>query len=679
VTGRLPRGRLNLVAVLCALPLLVALGRVIWLQAVQGPELRRRADSQQTRRVYLPPTRGEIRDRNGVSLAHSCYNYSIVAEPARVEDPRGAARLLARALNTSERALEKKLRSRRPQVDVWRQVTPLLERRVDLSALPGVYERLELKRGYPQGSSAAQVVGWVDSEGRGAGGIEREFDSILRGHPGWSTELRDGLGNSYPALGKRSKPAVPGHSVVLTLDAAFQDVAASELRKKVEELDAKGGALVAVDPRTGEILAMASWPTFDPEQVRQANPEGFKNRALADPYEPGSTFKLVATAAALVDHLLEPNTPIHCEEGRYRLAGRNFTDHHSYGTLPFRSCFAVSSNIAFAKVGELCGPRLYDLALALGFGRRTGVPLPGESPGLMREPGRWSRTSASTLAIGYEVLATPLQLALAYATVANDGVRMRPQLIKAILDPEGRVVYQGRPQAAQRVLEPAVARTIRSFMREVMTDGTGAEANLGWIEVGGKTGTSEKFVDGSYRSSKHYASFVGVAPLENPQIVLCVMLDEPHGDVFGGSAAAPVFREILESSGRMPGARVRPEYDVVSVPAPGPMRETFLLPAGVTAGDGQVEIPQTPSPGDGLPDVRGQSLRQALLVLRAHGVQVRVRGTGVVERQDPAPGSAVSGTVELTCSPSGATTLVGAPGGGPQVWPAGGSAAPGRR
>ena len=652
MNGRLSGARLHVVAILCVLPLGLALGRTVWLQAVRGAELRRQADSQQIRRVYQPPVRGEITDRNGVVLARSQYNHSIVAEPAKVKDPARTARILARILGTSPARIEKKLRMhRRGQVDVWRQVTPSLERRREWKDLPGISERVDLKRLYPEGPSAAHVVGYLDAEGRGRSGIERELDSLLQGRPGWATEFCDARGRRYPALGKQSKPAVPGYNVVLTLDAAFQDVAASELRRQVEALDAKGGALVAVDPRTGEVLALASWPSFDPERVGSADKEALRNRVIGTAYEPGSTFKLVPAATALMHGLLEPSTPISCEEGTYRLAGRTFRDHHPYGVLPFRSCFAVSSNIAFAKVGELCGELLYPTAHALGFGEATGLPLPGEDRGLLRDPARrkWSRTSAPTLAIGYELLATPMQLAMAYATVANDGVRMRPRLVKAILDPDGHVVYRTRPQPVRRVMEPSVARTLLSFLRGVMTEGTASSIGISWVNVGGKTGTAEKYADGRYWPSRHYASFVGIAPIEDPELVCFVMIDEPKGRTFGATAAAPVFREVLESLGRLPGARLAPEYATVSVPMPSKGGVKAWVSPELTAGPEPKAIRTFPVEGGGIPDVRGHSLRQALLLLRPYGVQVRVRGSGLVRTQVPGPGSRPDGPVTLVC------------------------------
>jgi len=657
--GRGSHHRLQLVTVLCALPLVAVLLRVGWLETVNGEELRQRAESQHVLRVWLPPHRGRISDRNGEPLAYTMFNYSIVAEPSRVKDPARTARILGKALDLSPRRIEHLLRSRRRQVYLERRVTPMLERRVDLSALPGIEERLELKRVYPQGESSAHVVGYLDDANVGRGGIESTYDELLRGHPGWNTELRDGLGHSVTALGRRSKPAEPGHDVTLTLDATLQDVAASELREAGERLHARGGSFVAVDPGTGEILAMASWPSFDPGRVGRAKPEAMRNRVIVDPYEPGSTFKLVAASTALGDGTLEPGTPIHCEEGSYNFGGYTITDHHPYGTLTFKDCFAFSSNIAFAKVGNLCGERLYDTARALGFGQATGIPLAGEASGVLRPPPTWSRRSAATIAIGYEVMVTPLQMAMAYAAVANGGVLLRPQLVRSIRNSDGKETFHCRRQEVRRVMDPETARTMRGFMRGVMTHGTGSGADISWMEVGGKTGTTEKYTAGGYSNSKHYASFVGIAPLDDPKLVCFIMLDEPdRASSYGGSAAAPVFHEVMEAYGRLPGSSLGPEYDTLVVQKPEVSRSRDWMAPPLHAGPETAGFPGTPSPGHGLPDVRGESLRRALQVLRAYGVTAKVSGTGVVRAQSPAPGAGARGPVRLSCSQEGSGTVV---------------------
>jgi cell division protein FtsI (penicillin-binding protein 3) len=657
VIGRSSLRRLQLVAGLCLLPLAVVVVRVAWLQIVAGEELQDRAESQHLVRIWQPPYRGAVVDRNGEPLAYSLFSSSIVAEPARIKDRAHTAQVLAEELDMPKARIERMLRGKKGMVPLVNRASRAFESDIDLSRLSGVYRRVELKRVYPLGPSAAHLVGFLDHRKRGQGGVEKTYDEILRGHPGWSTQLRDGKGHRYEAPGRRSKPAVPGHTIALTIDATLQDVAASALQDQVERLGARGGALVAIEPATGNILAMVSFPTYDPERIKEASNDALRNRVVSDPYEPGSTFKLVAAATALEDDVVSPTSIIHCEEGSYDFGGFRITDHHPYGALTFRDCFAVSSNIAFAKVGRSCGSGLFDTARRLGIGSPTGIPLAGESAGVLRPPSRWSGRTPETLAIGYEVMTTPLQLAMAYGAVANDGILMRPQIVQSITDPEGNVLYEARAEPVRRALSPRVARTLREFMGEVVVSGTGKEAALSWLTVGGKTGTSEKLVDGRYSSQRHYASFVGLAPVEDPRIVCLIMIDEPKGGKqFGGSAAAPVFRGMMESWGRLPEAWIRPEFEELVIPKPPRDREGRFGPASAYADKAVPAVAGVT--GKGVPDVRNKSLRDALQTLRSYGLTARFRGSGIVTRQDPPPGSRGTGPVTLWCSKGGAAALV---------------------
>jgi len=658
--GQGTRSRLWIVAAFCVLPLLSVLGRVGWLTLVQGSDMARRAESQQVRRVWLQPERGRILDRTGEPIAYTMYNQSVLAVPAQVVNPAKTAATLASALGLPRRAVETKLRSSsKRQVYIDNRVTPMLDRKFALTSMPGISQTLELKRVYPLADAAAHVIGFIDHEEDGQAGIENELDDVLRGEPGWATELRDGFGNSYLALGRRMKSAKAGNDVMLTIDATLQDVAASELKAAAESLEAKSAALVAVDPKTGDVLAMVSWPTFDPSRVRDADRMALRNRVVTDPYEPGSTFKLVCATTALSEGIMRPNTMIHCENGRFNFGGFTVTDHHPHGLITFKDCFAVSSNIAFAKVGRMCGSRLYTTARGYGFGSPTGIGLAGETSGLLKAPSQWSGRTSATMAYGYEVMVTPLQMAMAYAAVANGGILMRPQLVRRVTTPEGKVVFESRPQPVRRALDAGTAATLRSFMHEVMVSGTGKGANVDWMDIGGKTGTTEKLKDGAYSSAAHYASFVGIAPLEDPKLVCFILLDEPKGATFGGSAAAPVFKRVLESFGRLPDSWLRPKYERLLV------EDTHPAPPRAAVWRGTREANAAPArlaglepQGDGLPDLRGMPLRGALQVLSPYGLQVEVHGSGVVKEQEPAPGSAIEGPIVLTGDRDGSPVLL---------------------
>ena len=583
MTGGIPRGRLNLVATLCLVPFVLLVPRLAWLQLVEKGKFDEVAQRQRYVHRWLPPLRGDIVDRHGRRLAFS------VPDTARAGG---------------------------------------------------------MRRIYPYAERASQLLGDLNHEGQGADGLERAYEEELRGHPGYTVMTRDGDQNQFYSVPGSGRPPVPGYQLELSIDANLQDIAASRLRQQVERMGARRGVAVAVDPRTGDVLAMAGWPAFDPAG---GGPHASQRtlRAVTDPYEPGSTAKIIPTLAALDDDLFRPESVIHCENGRFTMDGRTFTDHHAYGSLTLRDCFAVSSNIAFAKVGKTCGERLYDTARRLGFGSATGVGLP-ESAGRLRDPEDWTRESAPSIAIGYEIMVTPLQLAMAYAAVANEGVLMRPRLLRSLVDRDGEVVFHAEPEAVGRVTDAKTANTVLAFMRRVVSDGTGKEAALSWTSVGGKTGTSEQYRDGAYSSRHHYATFVGVAPLEDPRIVLLVMIDDPARDPvggFGGSAAAPVFHEILEAYARVDDALLKPVLAEVAVQRRGGGRS--LIPeVGATvpeSSDGAY------TPADGVPDVRTLSKRQALRVLRQRGYDARLRGTGQVVSQDPEPGTRNARVITLVC------------------------------
>ena len=587
---RYRRTRLDLIPLLWALPLALIIPRLLWLQVAQVDQLDRRAERQRMQRVTVPAQRGDIVDRHGRPMAYSL-------------------------------------------ADTSSSTAYSMARRV-----------------YPYGARAAQLVGFLNSNGKGAAGLEKRFEKTLRGHPGWATRLRDGDPTdkkpNFILPNSRSRKPERGHTVVLTIDAAVQDIAAGAIDDAVKNLEAKRGVVVAVDPRTGDVLAIAGSPTFDPERPANFPYSRYGLRAVSDPVEPGSTAKLIPALAALRSGTITPETIIHCEDGRYRMGRRLITDHDPYGALTFRRCFAVSSNIAFAKVGELLDPNaLYATARDLGFGRASGIHLPGESRGRVYPVKRWTRESAPSISIGYEILVTPLQLAMAYSAIANDGVLMRPRILKALLGSEEDSHVEFRPESAQRVCEPSEARLLKEFMSEVVEDGTGGAASLPWARVGGKTGTAEKLINGAYSRKNHLTTFVGMAPVEDPRIVVLVMIDDPQKEIWGGTAAAPVFKRVLEAYARVDKALIHPDYPEVVVAPEGERSLVSLIEPAVAGGAASVS--GTLSNSGGLPDVRGMSTRRALQVLG--GEAVHVVGSGVVCSQKPAPGTRAEGSVTLTC------------------------------
>jgi len=594
VNGRNHLGRLKLTAVFCLLPFVLVIPRLFWLQIVDGGDLNRRSLFQNMSRTWIPPHRGEIRDRDGACLAFSVADTLTYGNRTRI---------------------------------------------------------------YPYGESVAQVVGVTGPDGVGRSGIEKELDGALQGHPGWGTELRDATGKRFLFSTRPGKSETSGYDVVLTIDADLQDVAMTRLEEAVRRLKARWASLVAVDPRTGEVLAMVSWPPYDPDDTTHTadTKRRVGNRAVTEAIEPGSTFKLITAATALRERLLSPNTLIHCENGSYRIGRRTIHDHKPFGILPFHACFAHSSNIAFSKVGETCGRMLYDTAREFRFGSATGIRLPGESNG--RLPREWKPMTPASMAMGYEVMATELQITMAYAAVANDGVLMRPYILKSLLDSSGKEVFTNLPEPRSRVVEPAVCRQLKGFLAEVVEDGTGKAAALGWTRVGGKTGTTRKVVGGKYTNRHHYASFVGMAPLDDPDMVMMVVVDDPN-TTYGGAAAAPIFHDVLDAYQRIPGARLSPDYVTVRTAEDGRSDKILsaLLPEKAEAGTGGTKA-ETPGGPRGVPEVRGMALRRALQTLRSLGIKATVEGTGWVVRQVPPPGGKPVRSMRLLCEPPPARAL----------------------
>lgn len=526
--------------------------RLIALQALQHEPLL--AEAVRTRRLIqeTEARRGHILDRNGRTLAISGVAKTLCADPARME-PGEAARwadTLGTALGVDRETLQDRFTSGRRFAYVKRKMTAAeAEGVAELKLPPGVfYTEEEPVRVYPQGTALSHVLGFVDHRHEGAEGVELEKDSFLRGLGGWVVTEQDRFRREMlPNRGAHVEPR-NGCSVVLTVDTVIQHIAEIELEKGIEEHGANWGCVVVLDPRTGEILALANRPTFDPNDPGAALPEARRNRAVTDRYEPGSTFKVVVLAAALNEGIVRLDQQFDCENGRFLYNRRILHDHHSYGLLTVEDILVKSSNIGAAKVGlRLGAQRLHDYIRRFGFGAPTGIELPLEAQGVVHPVNRWSGISITRIPMGHEVDATPLQVACAFAAIANDGVLMAPQIVREVRSPDGRLLRSFPPRAVRRVVDERTAHALlRPLMRVVSPEGTAADAAIEGYEVAGKTGTTQKLVDGHYSRTQHIASFVGFAPARDPAVCAIVVLDEPKTSMYGGKTAAPIFREIMD-------------------------------------------------------------------------------------------------------------------------------------
>ncbi|HVI71458.1 MAG TPA: penicillin-binding protein 2, partial [Pyrinomonadaceae bacterium] len=542
---------------------------MVYLQFSQHENLVNRARQQQQNAIETGPQRGELLDRQERQLARSVQTVSLFLDPDGLDTPAldRNAQQLAQSLGLKQAELTKQFREaqaeKRRFLWIARRLDADLANKVVAMNLPGVHAQLEPKRYYPNGSLAAHILGYVGLDGQGLGGVEQFYNSKIAGEPGQLFLEKDATGKSYESYEVASKP---GQTVVLTIDQSIQYQAEQALQAAVQRTRAKSGTVIVLDPRSGEILALANAPTFDPNRVADAKPETRSNWALQNIYEPGSTFKIVAFSAALDKHLVKADDRIDCQMGAITVAGRVVHDHSRFGTLTIAEALAKSSNVAAIKLGVRVGdPTMYEYIRRFGFGSRTGIELPGETAGLLRKVERWQPSSIGSIAIGQEIGVTPVQMVAAFGALANDGVRIAPHLIREVRNAGGTVVYRAQPEQ-RRVISSETAMAIRGMLEGVTLRGTAKAAQLDGYSAAGKTGTAQKIdpKTRAYSATKHIASFVGFAPVSNPQVVIIVVMDEPAGAYHGGDVAAPVFREVAELI--LPGLGVMPDIEVKSIP-----------------------------------------------------------------------------------------------------------------
>ncbi len=526
--------------------------RLVYLQVSQHDALGERARSQQQHAIETSPQRGALLDRQERELARSIQTESIFIDAAGLEnagDINCVAVGLATVLQLKQEDLRRKLDEAKTKNSrfIWiaRRVSAEQATEIRGLGLPGVNFRSEPKRFYPNGSIAAHVLGFVGVDGAGLGGVEQFYNEKITGEPGKLFIERDSEGTPYESF---EQPGKPGQTIVLTLDHSIQFRAEQALLAAVTKSRAKSGTAIVLDPRSGEILALANAPTFDPNKPGEARPEARSNWALQNIYEPGSTFKIISFSAALEKGLVKPDDRIDCQMGAIKVAGRVVHDHHAFGSLTITEALAKSSNVAAIKLGIRVGdPTMYEYIKRFGFGSRTGIELPGETAGLLRPVSRWQPSSIGSIAIGQEIGVTPLQMAAAFGALANDGVRVAPHLVREVRTATGATVYRANPEQ-RRVVNAETARALRQMLESVTLNGTAKLAQLNGYTAAGKTGTAQKIdpKTKTYSSTKHVASFVGFAPVNNPSVVIIVVIDEPGGAYHGGDVAAPVFRDIAE-------------------------------------------------------------------------------------------------------------------------------------
>ena len=650
--------------------MLVLAGRLYHLQIIRYVDLAARGERQQQRTIEVAPKRGTIYDRQLQPLAMSLAVESIFAVPSEIPNPEMTAGLLASALGVEKGDLLGRFQTFKSFCWVKRKVSNEEAVRTRDLNLKGVYFQKEMKRFYPKGDLAAQVMGYVGLDDNGLGGLEYRFNDDIKGTPGRVLVAADARRQSFASTAREGRP---GKSVVLTLDQNIQYIAEKALSEAAAKWQTGSGTVVVQNPQTGEVLAMASYPNFNPNDLGKSDPEARINRAVSWVFEPGSTFKLVTVAAALEENLTRPDEVINCQYGSITLFGHTIHDHEPFGDLTVRQVMAKSSGVGAIKLGLRLGQdRLYRYIRAFGFGEEAGIDLPGEERGLLRSPSHWSGISIGEISMGQEIGATAVQITCAYSAIANGGILYPPRVVREVVQGErqGEVVAG----SGRRVVSARTAAQMREILAEVVENGTGTLAQPAGYTAAGKTGTAQKIdSSGSYSKTHYIASFVGFAPVKNPAVTILVVIDSPVGAIYGREVAAPVFRSIAEQTLgylNVPHDKPSPLPQVATSAPAGSPRQTRGDRAGFpslrSGFTGEATSPVRPvsyasdalaSPvteasmtlDDGpmvvVPDLAGKTLRQVAEECQELGLDLHIRGSGLaVDQMPPAQAQVPAGS-----------------------------------
>ena len=632
--------------------------RAYQLQVIERDSLRDTAESGIIGTTKLPPERGTIYDREKNELALTVQVGSVFAHPGQIKEKSKAARELARILSEKEPAIFALLKSDRSFIWIKRKIPPTLTQQVADLKIDGIGVTTEVRRYYPGREIAAHLIGFAGADNQGLEGLEKKYDGPLTGPQHRLVRMRDALGRPF-AINRPAPSGQGTHHLILTIDKAIQYKAQQSLRTAVTKARAKGGHCLVVDPETGEILAMAVVPEFNPNQFSKYKPDQWRNRTVTDCFEPGSTIKAFLLSAALEESVVTPHSEFYCEDGEYTVGGRVVHDTHKHGKLSVSDIVVRSSNIGAIKIGQTLGyAKFCNYLNQFGFGRKTEVDLLGEREGFIREPREAKKIDQATLFFGQGMTTTSLQLTMAMAAIANGGELMRPFVVKKIVDESGRLIKETRPKVVRRVISVNTAKKVIAVLEGVVgSEGTAVKAAIYGFRVAGKTGTSQK-VDPEtkrYSMSKYVASFVGFAPADRPRLVISVVIDEPKGVAYGGLVAGPVFREV--GSWSLNHLRVNPQSDLLAMSEAKPENrplDTFQDVTKNPASPALAEIADQLQEGL-VPDFRGMGMREVLKKGRSVGLEVFLEGSGLAVNQIPDAGSPIDSvrTVKVSFNPPG--------------------------
>ena len=641
------RFRVYLVALFFLIGLGIILARAYQLQVLKRDEYAALARAGYEGTVKLLPKRGTICDRQGRELAVSIEVESVYAHPNQVENKLDTAKQLSRALGLNQKKILNRLRSDSSFVFIKRKISPDEVARIKALGLEGVGFITEARRYYPDMEIGAHLIGFAGDDNQGLEGLEKKYDSILKGPQHTLEQERDARGRVFYAS-QATSPEADMKSLVLTIDRDIQYRAQQALKAAVEKNKAKKGHCIILAPETGEILAMAVFPLFNPNVFGEYEPHQWRNLAITDCYEPGSTLKAFLVAAALNEECVSSQDIFYCEQGKFEVGNETIDDTKKLGWITVSDIVVLSSNIGAVKIGQKLGYEKFSTYLKdFGFGSKTGIDLIGERSGFVRPIEKTTEIDQATTYYGQGMTATSLQIVVAMATIANGGKLMRPYVVKAIVDQSGRIVEETKPRMIRRVISPQTSKKVTQILEEVVSEeGTGSLAAINGYGTAGKTGTAEK-VDPkikAYSDENYVSSFVGFVPTDDPELVILVMVDEPESVTYGGLVAAPAFQEV--GAWTLHHLRIPPQIRLTEKKraTEGSRKRTSNIE---TLSKERLEQPGL------LPDFTGQSMREVLKGGRALGLVVVLEGTGLAVEQTPRPGSSLEKikTVKVTFSP----------------------------
>jgi stage V sporulation protein D (sporulation-specific penicillin-binding protein) len=665
------------------------IGRLLYLQFYRSAWLSESAVDQRIREIPVEAKRGIIYDRHGRELAVSVSTESVYAIPAEIRNPEETAARLAAILALDETNLRNKLKKRQAFTWIKRKIEPETARQVQMLSLPGIGLTQESQRHYPHDNLAAHILGFNGIDSQGLDGVEMTFDSYLKGRSGSVVIEYDARGREIPQASHRFVPPIEGHNIYLTIDLVIQQIVERELDRVMKETQAKAATIIAIDPRDGGILALANRPDYNPNRFSEFSPKLWRNIAVSNAYEPGSTFKIVTTSAVMSEHIVKPEERFF-DPGEVEVQGRNIHcwKHGGHGSQSFTEVVQNSCNVGFVNVGLRLGrDSFYRYIDAFGFGQHTNIDLPGEAKGITIDRTKATPINIATMSIGQSIAVTPIQLVTAAATIANDGQLLRPQIVREVKDKAGQTVRGFQADAIRQVLDPTITKQVKEILESVVSQGTGKNAYIEGFRIAGKTGTAQKVGAGGYLPDKYVASFVGFAPANNPQVAMLVIIDEPVGLYYGGQIAAPVFGAVMKDV--LQYLKVSPQLSdtakpssqethvlvpsVINLSIPEAIKEiekAGLIPRIEESGDRIAD--QIPKPGSRMPtgggvllytvtprylsgevtvpELAGGTMREASDSLAELGLVINPVGSGgKVIKQDPLPGSKVlSGTSVTT-------------------------------